>query len=49
MEVSTHMPLQTADIDAPLPKWAITSRKFRLPTISAARPAQYEWLSPWKP
>ena len=27
MEVSMQMPLRTADTDAPLPKWAMTSRE----------------------
>ena len=29
--------------------WAITIRKPCRSIISAARPAQYEWLKPWKP
>lgn len=49
IDVSTQTPLSTADADAPLPKWAMTSRRSWRGSISAARAAQYAWLSPWNP
>ena len=51
IEVSTHFPPSTAEMEEPLPMWHTTIFKSSgfLPRISAALKETYLWDVPWKP